>query len=82
MRRHMIKINIELISYHNGKKFNGKMEMMLINYSKTCLKRPLKKKTQNCFSRPILSLNACQKYCRMLQESIVCVCLVTLLCST
>ena len=35
-------------------------------YSKICLKRPLKKKTKNWFSRPI-----CQKYCRMLQESIL-----------
>ena len=24
-------------------------------YSKTCLKRPLKKKTKNCFSRPIIA---------------------------
>ena len=33
-------------------------------YSKTCLKRPLKKEHQNWFSRPI-SFNAAQKYCRM-----------------
>ena len=36
-------------------------------YSKTCLKRPLKK-TKNRFSR-LNALNAGQKYCRMLQES-------------
>ena len=36
---------------------------MLLTYSKTCLKRPLKK---NCFYDR-LSLNAGQKYCRMLQ---------------
>ena len=35
-------------------------------YSKTCLKRPLKKKTKNGF-QDRLSVNAGQKYCRMLQ---------------
>ena len=35
-------------------------------YSKTCLKRPLKKKTKMGF-QDRLSLNAGQKYCRMLQ---------------
>ena len=35
-------------------------------YSKTCLKWPLKKKTKNGFQHR-LSLNAGQKYCRMLQ---------------
>ena len=35
-------------------------------YSKTCLKRPLKRKTKNGF-QDRLSLNAGQKYCRMLQ---------------
>ena len=34
-------------------------------YSKTCLKRPLKKKTNIVF-QDRLSLNAGQKYCRML----------------
>ena len=38
--------------------------------SKTCLKRPLKKKTKNWFQDPLL-LNEGQKYCRMLQESIL-----------
>ena len=37
-----------------------------MNYSKTCLKLPLKKKTKIGFQDP-LSLNAGQKYCRMLQ---------------
>ena len=37
-----------------------------IYYSKTCLKRPLKKKTKIGFQNG-LSLNAGQKYCRMLQ---------------
>ena len=36
------------------------------NYSKTCLKRPLKKKTKIGFQYQLL-LNAGQKYCRMLQ---------------
>ena len=36
-------------------------------YSKTCLKQPLKKKTK-IGSQDQLSLNAGQKYCRMLQE--------------
>ena len=35
-------------------------------YNKTCLKRPLKKKTKIGF-QDRLSLNAGQKYCRMLQ---------------
>ena len=39
-------------------------------YSKTCLKRPLKKKAKIVFQDQ-LSLNAGQKYCRMLQESIL-----------
>ena len=39
-------------------------------YSKTGLKRPLKKKTKIGF-QDRLSLNAGQKYCRMLQESIL-----------
>ena len=34
-------------------------------YSKTCLKRPLKKKTKTVF-QDRLSLNSGQKYCRML----------------
>ena len=39
-------------------------------YSKTCLKGPLKKKTKIGF-QDRLSLNAGQKYCRMLQEGIL-----------
>ena len=39
-------------------------------YSKTCLKWPLKKKTENCF-RGQLSLNAGEKYWRMLLRSIL-----------
>ena len=35
-------------------------------YSKTCLRRPLKKKTKIVFQDQ-LSLNAGRKYCRMLQ---------------
>ena len=39
----------------------------LIVYSKTCLKRPLKKNTKNClFFQDRLSHMAGQKYCRML----------------
>ena len=38
----------------------------ICNYSTTCLKRPLKKKTKIGFQDRI-SLNAGQKYCRMLQ---------------
>ena len=36
-----------------------------VQYSKTCLKRPLKKKTKIGF-QDRLSLKACQNYCRML----------------
>ena len=41
-----------------------------MDYSKTCLKRPLKKKTKIGF-QDRLSLNAGQKYCRMLQHSAI-----------
>ena len=41
-------------------------EVRHTSYSETCLKRPLKKKTKNGF-QVRLSLNAGQKYCRMLQ---------------
>ena len=37
-----------------------------IGYSKICLKRPLKKNTKNWGFQYQLSLNAGQKYCRML----------------
>ena len=43
------------------------MSLYNTKYSKTCLKWPLTKKTKNGFQDP-LSLNAGQKYCRMLQE--------------
>ena len=39
---------------------------MYVLYIKTCLKQPLKKKTKIGF-QDLLSLNAGQKYCRMLQ---------------
>ena len=39
---------------------------MEVEYSKTCLKRPLKAKTNIRFQDRLL-LNAGQKYCRMLQ---------------
>ena len=39
---------------------------MIIEYSKTCLKQPLKKKTEIDF-QDRLSLNAGQKYCRILK---------------
>ena len=39
-------------------------------YSKTCVKRPLKMKIKDWFSR-LIRINAGQKYCRMLQESIL-----------
>ena len=42
----------------------------LLKYSKTCLKRPLKKKTKIGFQDRLL-LDAGQKYCRMLQSSIL-----------
>ena len=43
------------------------IQMKLDQYSKICLKRPLKKKTKIGF-QDRLSLNAGQKYCRMLQR--------------
>ena len=43
------------------------MVIAAMSYSKTCLKRPLKKKTKIGFQDRLL-LNAGQKYCRMLQR--------------
>ena len=43
---------------------------LFISKSKTCLTRPLKKKTNIGF-QDRFSLNADRKYCRMLQESIL-----------
>ena len=40
--------------------------LKMVNYSKTCLQQPLKKKTKIGF-QDRLSLNAGQMYCRMLQ---------------
>ena len=45
-------------------------------YSKTCLMRPLKKKTKIVLDR--LSLNAGQKYCRMLEHSAILLTFITL----
>ena len=45
---------------------NERVKIVILTYSKTCLKRPLKKKTKIGF-QDRLSLNAGQKYCRMLQ---------------
>ena len=41
-----------------------------LRHAPACLKRPLKKRQKNGF-QDRLSLNAGQKYCRMLQESIL-----------
>ena len=43
-----------------------RITLSFADYSKTCLKRPLKKKTKIGFQDRLL-LNAGQKYCRMLQ---------------
>ena len=45
--------------------FNEEWKSVQYMYSKTCLKRPLKKKTKIGFQDQ-LSLNAGQRYCRML----------------
>ena len=42
-----------------------KLQLQFLHCSKTCLKQPLKKKTKIGF-QDRLSLNAGQKYCRML----------------
>ena len=54
-----------------GERFFVCLEALIFhNYSKTCLKWPLKKNTISGFQDRLL-LNAGQKYCRMLQESIL-----------
>ena len=50
-----------------GKTRNKDSVSFLSVYSKTCLKQSLKKRTQNIGDQYRLSLNAGQKYCRMLQ---------------
>ena len=42
-------------------------QLMEFRYSKTCVKQPLSKRSKNGFQDQ-LSLNAGQKYCRMLQR--------------
>ena len=53
--------------WHLGQLMRFRHKIILYTYSKTCLKRPLKKKTKLGF-QDRLSLNAGQKYCRMLQR--------------
>ena len=57
--------HFKIIFQQNNLGFLKKM-----HYSKTCLQRPLKKDRKLGF-QDRLSLNAGQKYCRMLQESIL-----------
>ena len=59
-----------LFSQSRRRAINKGTVQLLCIYSKTCLKRPLKTKTKNSF-QDRLSLNAGQKYCRMLLESIL-----------
>ena len=49
--RFFSKINFDFFS----SKFNFEKKNQMIRYSKTCLKQPLKKKTKNWFSRPIIA---------------------------
>ena len=49
---------------------NDLPSLQIFIYSKTCLKGPLKKRPKIVFQDQ-LSLNAGQKYCRMLQENIL-----------
>ena len=46
-------------------------DQVRLNYSKTCLKRKLKKETNIGFQERLSLNNAGQKYCRMFQESIL-----------
>ena len=55
-----------VLERNESKSFEGLSEPHTCIYSKTCLKRPLQKKTKIGF-QDRLSLNACPKYCRMLQ---------------
>ena len=52
---------------HSIFKVKFHIEKILYLYSKTCLKRPLKKKTKISF-QDLLSIYAGQEYCRMLQR--------------
>ena len=55
---------------NRGSHFPVKNEIFFLEYSKTCLKRPLKKETKIGLQYR-LSLYTGQKYNRMLQESIM-----------
>ena len=62
-----MRINIKC---NNSRGPLHRLKMVALPYSKTCLKRPLKNKDKSWFSDR-LSLNACQKCCRMLPQSAV-----------
>ena len=73
---HKITQNHESPAFHWDKRSNiwlvplSSIILCICRYSKICLKRPLKKKTKIGF-QDRLSLNAGQKYCRMLSWSIL-----------
>ena len=64
----------ELLLLDNFIKYRNLICWPINMYSKTCLKWPLQKRPKIGFQDQI-SLNASQKYCRMLQESILQFCL-------
>ena len=61
----LIQGTVLFAGYIFGDKFSIK-EYFIRKYSKTCVKRPLSKRPKSGFQDQ-LSLNAGQKYCRMLQ---------------
>ena len=67
-----VTLNIHVISQgqYNLKYNSNQVHVYPFLHSKACLKRPLKNKTKIGFQDQLL-LNAVQKYCRMLQESIL-----------
>ena len=60
------RINTSLENMNNIPKFQLSQLRVLSKYSKTCLKQPLSKRPKIVFQDQ-LSLNAGQKYCRMLK---------------
>ena len=59
----MVKIEAASLKFLGFLSFQ--MAYILMVYSKTCVKRPLSKRPNICFQDQV-SLNAGQKYCRML----------------
>ena len=67
--RHRNKANhyTNVTEFYNNQKFKTNKTFMFTSYSRTCVKHPLSERPKNGIQDRV-SLNAGQKYCRMLQR--------------